>query len=169
MSKRYEFTEKEISELRSLRKSNKNKNVEKRLKALLLYAEGEKCKKISEQTGFAATYIWELVAKYRDRGLSVVAGGKYGGNHRNVSVAEEETLLEPFRKAAAAGQLVSVSEIKKAYDASIRRSTDADHGIIYRLLARHGWRKIMPRSKHPNKASDEAIEASKKLTPESKN
>ena len=31
------------------------------------------------------------------------------------------------------------------------------------VLERHGWRKVMPRSKHPQKASDEAIEASKKI------
>jgi hypothetical protein len=31
------------------------------------------------------------------------------------------------------------------------------------LLARHGWRKVTPRGKHPDKASDEAMEASKKL------
>ena len=34
---------------------------------------------------------------------------------------------------------------------------------IYSVLHRHGWRKIMPRSRHPKKASEEAIEASKKL------
>ena len=39
---------------------------------------------------------------------------------------------------------------------------------IYRVLHRHNWRKVMPRSKHPNKASEEVIEASKKLIPESK-
>ena len=44
---------------------------------------------------------------------------------------------------------------------------DTGRVYIYMLLERHGWRKIMPRSKHPQKASDEAIEASKKLTLES--
>ncbi len=34
---------------------------------------------------------------------------------------------------------------------------------IYYVLRRHGWRKIMPRSKHPKKAKQEAIEASNKL------
>jgi hypothetical protein len=31
-------------------------------------------------------------------------------------------------------------------------------------LKRHGWRKVKPRPRHPGKASDEVIEASKKLT-----
>jgi hypothetical protein len=33
------------------------------------------------------------------------------------------------------------------------------------LLARHKWRKIKPRPKHPERASDEEIAASKKLKP----
>jgi len=36
------------------------------------------------------------------------------------------------------------------------------HGQIYKLLKRHGWRKIKPRPEHPQKASEEEIEASKK-------
>ncbi|MCI8758540.1 MAG: winged helix-turn-helix domain-containing protein [Oscillospiraceae bacterium] len=35
---------------------------------------------------------------------------------------------------------------------------------IYCVLHRHGWRKVMPRSKHPKKASEDEIAASKKLT-----
>ena len=56
---------------------------------------------------------------------------------------EEETLLlEPFREKAEKGEIVEVSEIY--------------------ALHRHGWRKVMPRSKHPKKASEEVIAASKK-------
>lgn len=35
------------------------------------------------------------------------------------------------------------------------------NGQIYRALKRHNWRKVMPRSRHPKKASEEAINASK--------
>ena len=41
---------------------------------------------------------------------------------------------------------------------------DTGRGYIYMLLKRKGYRKVMPRSKHPKKAKEEAIEASKKLT-----
>jgi len=39
------------------------------------------------------------------------------------------------------------------------------HEQIYRVLRRHGYRKIMPRSRHPKKASNEKIEQSKKKLP----
>jgi len=163
MSKRYQFNEEQIVELETLRKRNKDKNVEKRIKALLLYATGEKCERIAEQTEYAKTYITELVSRYRDNGISVIAGGNYGGNHRNLSLAEEESLLEPFKNAAKAGQMIGVNEIKCAYEEAIGRPLTSN-GQIYDVLHRHGWRKVKPRSKHPNKATDEEIESSKKLT-----
>jgi hypothetical protein len=36
---------------------------------------------------------------------------------------------------------------------------------VYYFLHSHAWRKVVPRRQPPQKASDEAIEASKKLTP----
>ena len=61
------------------------------------------------------------------------------------------------------GELVEISEIAKAYQAAVDHPVS--NGQIYSVLHRHGWRKVMPRSKHPKKASEEEIAASKKLTP----
>lgn len=164
MAKRYQISEEQVTELTTLRKSNKNKNVEKRIKVLLLHADGEKCEAIASKTGYAKSYISQLVSRYCNQGISAINGSKYGGNHRNLSFEQEAALLEPFRQSAQAGQIVEVSEIKCAYENAIGRSLDNEHGLIYYVLHRHGWRKVMPRSKHPKKASEEAIEASKKLT-----
>ncbi len=160
---RYHISEEQLEELKQVRKKNKDKNIEKRLEALVLHAEGMKMAAIAERTGFSKYYVSKLAAKYCDAGITAVAEKKYPGNHRNLSYAEEEALLEPFKKKAEAGQMVEVSAIKAAYEEKIGRSLEKDHGQIYRVLKRHGWRKVMPRSKHPGKASEEAIEASKKL------
>jgi transposase len=164
MPKRYHINDEQADEIKKARKENKDKNVEKRLKALLLHAAGKTREIIAQQTGFVKSYISELVAKYCNQGLSAITETHYPGNHRNLSYAEEEALLEPFRAAAQAGQIVDVGEIKRAYEEAIGHSLENSHGQIYNVLHRHGWRKIMPRSKHPDKASEEAIEASKKLT-----
>lgn len=82
-----------------------------------------------------------------------------------MSFADEEAFLAEYKNLAEQGQIIEVSAIKKAYEQRVGHTIGK--GQIYRVLARHGWRKVMPRSKHPNKASDEAIEASKKLTLES--
>ena len=168
MPRRYQINEEQIAEIQRARKKNRDKNVEKRLKTLLLHAQGEKREKVAEQTGFVKSYISELVSKYCNTRLSSIVKNNYRGNHRNMSFAEEEAMLEPFKKAAAAGQIIEVSEIKRAYEKLIGRPMDKTHGHIYYVLQRHGWRKVMPRSKHPNKASEEVIAASKKLTSRSK-
>ena len=162
MPKRYHINEEQLIELEEARSQNKDKNVEKRLKALLLHAQGEKRASIAEKTEFAKSYISELVSKYCSNGLSAIADNNYPGNHRNLSFAEEEAFLEPYKKAAEAGQIVDTSAIKAAYEAKVGHSIGGSQ--IYYVLHRHGWRKVMPRSSHPNKASDEVIEASKKLT-----
>ena len=164
MPKTYCFSGEQVTELEAAKKKNKNKNVDKRLEALLLRASGMKRSEVSAKTGFCKQYITDLTSNYHQNGISVIVENQYVGNHRNLSFEEEAALLEPFKTAAEAGQIVSIRENLAAYEAKIGRSTEKDHGRIYRVLARHEWRKVMPRSKHPNRASDEVIEASKKLT-----
>jgi hypothetical protein len=61
----------------------------------------------------------------------------------------------------AAGQIVEVSAIKIAYDKAIGRFLDNVLDQIYHMLQHHEWCNIILCIKHPNKASDEAIEVSK--------
>ena len=163
MASRYKFSEEEIREVEQARKDNKDKRAEARLKALELRAKGAESKEVSEATGFHAGSVTRLVAKYRDYGIEAIAGNHYGGNHRNMSVEEETAILAPFKERAEKGELVEISEIAKAYQSEVTHPVSK--GQIYCVLHRHGWRKVMPRSKHPKKASDEEIAASKKLKP----
>ena len=162
MASRYKFSEEEIKEIEQARRDNKDKRAEARLKALELRAKGADAKQVSRATGFHASSVSRLVAKYRDHGLEAISGNHYGGNHRNMSIAEEAAILAPFQARAERGELVEVSEIAKAYQAAVDHPVSK--GQIYFVLHRHGWRKIMPRSRHPKKASEEEIAASKKLT-----
>ena len=148
------------------RKENKDKRAEARLKALELRAKGATAKEVAEATGFHPAYVTQLVAKYRECGLEGISDSHYGGNHRNMSVEEETAILAPFKARAEAGELVEISEIAKAYQSAVDHPVS--RGQIYVVLHRHGWRKVMPRSRHPKKASEEEIAASKKLTPQSK-
>ena len=55
--KRYTFTLEETQEIKAARKKNRDKNVEKRLAALEMRAEGKQNKEIREKTGFHTQYI----------------------------------------------------------------------------------------------------------------
>ena len=107
------------------------------------------------------SYITQLTAKYRTGGIEAISKNHYGGNRRNMSEEQEASLLEPYREKAEKGQIVEVSEIKTSYEQAVGHRTGGSQ--IYYVLRRHGWRKVMPRSKHPKKASEEVIETSKKL------
>lgn len=161
MTRRYTFTEKDRKIITEARKKNKDKRAEVRLHALQLRAEGKHSKDIATEVGVSAPYVSQLAAKYFKGGIEAIAGNHYGGNRRNMSYEEEELILKPFYEVAEKGKLVEISEIEKAYQEKVGHKIS--NVQIYRVLHRHGWRKIMPRSKHPKKATDEAIEASKKL------
>jgi len=76
-----------------------------------------------------------------------------------MKLEEEKAFLAKFAKAAAAGELLNVSELKIAYEKAIGRPTS--NSTVYNLLARHQWRKVMPRPFHPDR-NVEAQNASKK-------
>jgi hypothetical protein len=164
MAGKYQINAEQKAELQSARRENKDKRVDTRLKALILRAEGNEYKWIGEVCEYHPSYVSQLVSKYSNHGLGAIVDNHYTGNRRNMSLIEEAALLEPFKERAAAGQIVDVSEILAAYESKLGRTVNSN-GQIYSVLKRHDWRKVMPRSKHPNKASDEEVDASKKLTP----
>ena len=161
MASYYKFSVEEIAAIKAARRETKDKRADARLKALELRAEGKKSSEVAQATGFHPAYVTTLVAKYRDKGLEAISGNHYGGNHRNMSFEEEAEILAPYKAKAEKGELVEISEIQAAYHQAVGHSIGTSQ--IYYVLHRHGWRKVMPRSRHPKKASEEVIETSKKL------
>ena len=155
----------QVEEIKAARKANQNKKIEKRLQVLEMYGAGKSQKEMQEASGFCRSYINLIIKAYKEKGLSAVGEAHYKGNHRNMSYEEEEAVLAPFKAEAEAGQMIEVSKIKAAYEE--KAGHKIGNGQIYYVLKRQGWRKVMPRSQHPNKASEEAIDASKKLNPRS--
>ena len=79
-----------------------------------------------------------------------------------MTFTDECAFLEEFAELADAGQLTTITPIMEKYKEVTGK--DCSNTTIYRLLKRHGWRKLKPRPAHPGKASEEEILASKKLT-----
>lgn len=161
MKMKYKFSAEDYETIKTAREKNRDKQTDKRLQVLEMRCEGKTQKEISEKTGFHRSHISNLIRLYFEKGLNSVAEKQYPGNRRNMSFAEEEELLAPFKEQAEKGELVEVSAIEAAYREAVGHTIGT--GQIYYVLHRHGWRKVMPRSKHPKKASEEVIETSKKL------
>lgn len=163
MTKKYIITEENAKEIKEYRKQVTDKKTDRRLYAVQLLGEGVKTSVISFKLDADRRQISEWAKKFCTEGGIEGLTKKGGGRYReNMTFEEEEALLNKFKEKADSGQIVTASEIKAEYEKAVGR-TSKSHGHIYFILKNHGWKKKMPRSKHPKKASDEAIDASKKL------
>ena len=84
----------------------------------------------------------------------------HGGRRRQtLTLEEEKKFLDPWLASAEKGGVLTVGPIHKALQTKIGRTIALS--TTYRMLARHGWRKIMPDTRHP-KANPQAQEDFKK-------
>jgi winged helix-turn-helix protein len=87
---------------------------------------------------------------YDHGGINALRPRPIGGRmHENMTVAEEKALLARFAKAAGAGEMLTIHDLKAAYEQAIGHQTS--DSTIYNVLDRHGWRKLMPRPFHPKR------------------
>jgi transposase len=91
-------------------------------------------------------------------------GSRGGRRHQHLTQEQEQekALLAPFVERAEAGGMLTVADILQAYRERTGRAVA--RSTVYRLLERHGWRKLVPRSRHP-KADVAAQAAFKKTSP----
>jgi transposase len=75
---------------------------------------------------------------------------------------KEAEILKSLDGEAGEASFVRVREVKERYESI--SGTSYNFSAFYRLLQRHKWRKIVPRTQHPKAADEEACEAAKKLT-----
>lgn len=153
------ITSEQLAEIEKAREANRYKNVEKRLRVLVLCAKETPIAEIMAITGASRSNIHRILNIYREKGLPAIVENHYRGNRRNMSFEEETEFLEGFRKKAEAGHIVEVREIKAAYEEKVGHTIGGSQ--IYYVLARHGWQKVTPRSRHPKKSINEVAETSK--------
>jgi len=80
----------------------------------------------------------------------------WGGRRRTLMSEEEEgEFLRPWAEQALAGGVLVLSPIRAALAQRLGRKVATS--VVYRFLARHGWRKVAPDTRHPK--SDPQIQA----------
>ena len=163
----YKTSIEEAKKIRERMKTAKDKNVYRRMEAIALLGEGKTPMEVAEITKYNEKYVRTLGCEFHKKGLEAFTiAGRKGRNHRLMNSEESEKFLKQFNEKAEKGQIITIEEIAGVLD----KETGKQHkslSTVYYFMHSHGWRKIMPRSKHPQKASDEVVEASKKLTLES--
>lgn len=155
------YNEESKKEIKNIyKKSHEKKERSRILVVKLRVIQGMSAKEIATIVDYSCGYVAEIINKYDQFGISALTSKEYCGNHKNMTFEEEQAFLEPFKSKAMAGEILEVSEIIIAYGEKLNKKVSKS--TVYKMLHRHEWRKIMPRSEHPKKASDDEIEAYKK-------
>lgn len=68
-------------------------------------------------------------------------------NRANVDLAREAKILDEVLKGAQTGGVVVIPQLKPAIEARLKKKIALSS--VYRMLARHGWRKLAPDTGHP--------------------
>ena len=159
--KRFQITEAEYRAIKAKEAETKDKKVSRRLRALMLWYEKKSLKEIGEILNVHPMSVNQMCRRYREQGLEEYARNKYESHYRLLSKEQESEVLEQFK--GQEGKQITATEIKAALDEACGKETG--HMYVYNVLKRQGWKKKMPRSRHPKAADEEACEASKKLKP----
>ena len=159
--KMIKISEQEYERIKEAAKKNKNKRVDKKLQVLIMRHENKGNEEISARTGYKVRYITTLMGQYKKQGLEEFIRIKQTSHNRNMSVEQEAKVLAKFEEEADAGHELTVNEIRQGLESELGKETSVAYA--YRVLKRHGWRKVMPRPKHPKAADKEEQDSSKKL------
>jgi transposase len=118
---------------------------------LIIYnalAQPRKAEEIARHCGVSKATVHQVISTSNRLGvIAVETPGKGGRRHQYLTLKEEAQFLAPFFARAEAGELTTTAEIWRAFEARVGQHVD--DSTIYRLLDRHGWRKLMPRPRHP--------------------
>jgi hypothetical protein len=116
------------------------------------------------EIGLDANHVADLLGTsrrtvFRDRdnirNQDDTAKKSWGGRrHCSMTVEEEREFLAQWEKLATIGGVLTVPPIHAALMERLGHKTPLS--TTYRLLARHGWRKVQPDTKHPK--SDPAVQ-----------
>lgn len=98
--------------------------------------------------GVSRATVGRLQQTFRKMKGSVSYSRNWGGRRRaQMTIKEEEEFLAPWVEQAQQAQMIVVSPIRAALSQHLKKPVAAS--VVYRLLSRHGWRKVAPDTRHP--------------------
>jgi hypothetical protein len=151
MARKASFSDEDIAKARELRdKATTVMELRRALSVLLPVEAGLDSSRTSEILGISGSTVFRNRHSIRHRDEKRNTWG--GRRHYSMTLQEEQDFLRPWEARAKEGGVLSVPPIHAALVDRLGRTIPIS--TTYRLLARHGWRKVQPDTKHPkSKAS----------------
>lgn len=148
------LSSKAAQHIQTLMKNATSKWEYRRLQCVSLRQFGMQASDVAKITGLHPGSVRIIWAKWQRQGEEVLLGERRGQVRAAArwTREEERAFIDPFLRAAERGKLTTVREIYTAQ--CIRVGKKLDPTVTYRLLGRHGWRKVVPRPRHPKTKSD---------------
>jgi transposase len=99
--------------------------------------------------GVGRATVARLQTRFRRRKESAQSTARAWGGRRRalLKLEEEQAFLEAWKPKAGQGQLVVVTPLQVALEEKLGHRVKPS--VVYRLLDRHGWRKVAPDTRHP--------------------
>lgn len=137
-----------MEELAALRQQCRTSAEYRRVECVWLRAAlGLSAAQIATVLGWHVSSVYDLHSRYLREGITALQGpGRGGRHHQNLSLAQEQDLLTQFNEVVAQGGLLEARAVWDTYTKVIGHPVPKS--TVYRLLARHGWRKLAPRPRH---------------------
>ena len=161
MARTARFSVEEVARARELRdKAATVMELRKALSVLLMAEAGLDSGRTSEILGISERTVFRnrSSVSHQDEQKRNTWGGR---RHYSMSIEEEREFLCPWEARAIEGGVLSVPPMHAALVEGLGRSIPIS--TTYRLLARHGWRKVQPDTRHPK--SKPAVQEEFKKTP----
>lgn len=157
MSRHSKFTDKQITSARAAIEQVQTVEEIRQAQAVLLPAlHGLSMEEAGVVMGVSRATVGRLQQQWRKpKGKQKSAGnptprrsGGWGGRRNCLMTLEEEVeFLEPWAVEAETAGMIVMGPIRAALAEKLGRLVRAS--VVWRLLARHGWRKVAPDTKHP--------------------
>jgi transposase len=152
---------KDIEAVKKAMETTESKSEFRRLQCVYLGDTKPKmtAKEIAGITLFTEINVKKIHVAFRQNGLDSIKDNRGGRYRENLTIKQEEELLKEFEEQSVSGKLVEASKIKLEYEKLVGKKVNKT--VIYRMLERHGFRKIVPYKRHP-KSNTHEQEAFKK-------
>jgi transposase len=161
MARTTRFSEEEVAKARELRdKAMTVAELRKALSMLLVAEAGLDTSQTAEILGISERTVFRNRSSVSNQDTK--SQNTWGGRrHHNMTIEQERDFLRLWEARAIEGGVLSVPPVHAALVERLGRSIPIS--TTYRLLARHGWRKVQPDTKHPK--SKAVIQEEFKKTP----
>lgn len=152
----------DIELLEWLRQAKDKQQYQRRVAIWLTHLRHFPAHQVANMLGVSTQAIWLWISQYNHHGPEgLKRQGRGGRRWEYMSIEQEQVLLTSLLQSAQKGQVLTARQIHGRVCKAVGKKVSLAY--VYRLLHRHGWRKLGPRPRHL-KADQNAQESFKKTS-----